>query len=294
MGHREGTSPLPAAWGSHCPGLSPAGCGSGGSSHAASLTLRVGGCGGRKAVSKELYQHPAGRHRLAPWKGCARISGAHECQRALGRSQERRHPQTIFSPFHPMQTSPGPVGLSPAVSTSCVPKQPRVPDTCWAGSVGMFWGDCWHIPNIEANHPHTMRIALALPSPGTEHSRCNTSKAQHGHCHHVHSAALPRKPAFASWQDGTERWEPLHYSPPHTPHHRMGATVRWMLVVGKGGPGPPTSFSCSSAEGRCVGAGLAPLHLLQLVLLSVGEGQPVGAGHGLALGAAGGGAGDTG
>lgn len=43
-----------------------------------------------------------------------------------------------------------------------------------------------------------------------------------------------------------------------------------------------------------MGGGLAPVHVLQLVLLSVGEGQPTGARHGLALGAAGGRAGDAG
>lgn len=73
----------------------------------------------------------------------------------------------------------------------------------------------------------------------------------------------------------------------------MGAMIRWVLVVGKAGPDPPVS-SCSSAEGCCVHGGLGPLHLLQLILLSVREGQPVGAGHVLALSAAGGGAGDAG
>lgn len=153
-------------------------------------------------------------------------------------------------------------------------------------------GDCWHIPDIEASHPHTMRDALALASPDAEHSGCNASRGQHGHHHRVPGAVLLRKPAFASQRDSTDRRGPLHRSCP-TAHHGMGATVRWMLVVRKAGPSPPVS-SHSSAEGCRVGGGLACLYLLQLILLGIGEGQPIGTGHGLALSAAGGGVGDAG
>lgn len=182
-----------------------------------------------------------------------------------------------------------------------VPKQPGVPHTLNTHTHGLTllgregWdvlGDCWHIPDIEAGHPRTVRDALALASPDAEHSGCNASRGQHGHHHRVPGAALLRKPAFASQRDSTDRRGPLHRSCP-TPHHGMGARVRWTLVVRKAGPSPPAS-SHSSAEGCRVGGGLARLHLLQLILLGIGEGQPIGTGHGLALGAAGGGVGDAG
>lgn len=111
---------------------------SGGSSHAPSLAFKgLGMQGMRKAGSKELYQHPAARHPLAPLKRCARKPGLHWCQTALKRSQGRRHPQTVFSPWdfsripckpltQPWISAQVQVPLG-APTHPCVPKQPGMP-----------------------------------------------------------------------------------------------------------------------------------------------------------------------
>ena len=120
------------------------------------LPLPSAGWGRRKAGSTEPCQHPAARHRLAPLKGCARKSGARQCQRALGRSRGRRHPQTFFSPLHPVQTSPTPMGLSLGASTSWGTHLAWCSETAWGashpqhlhpqvhpagpGGMGCFWG----------------------------------------------------------------------------------------------------------------------------------------------------------